>query len=214
MKKYFKSFLLCVLVIIFSTAAYGADGLYTRGSVGFVHVNDINGNAPFGAGWTNKLDSGFALGIAAGYGFKNNYRFEAEVSYQKNDYDKAEDVDPTTPLQGFIDASGNLTNLSFLVNTYYDFPTKSAFTPFVGAGLGLAKIEINDLFAEGWSKKVNVDDTVFAYQLSAGVGYAINETLTIDALYRYLATDDPRFEDDTDYEFSSHNFLIGIRVNF
>jgi len=38
------------------------------------------------------------------------------------------------------------------------------------------------------------DDTVFAYQIGAGAGYAVNKNITIDLKYRYFATEDPDFE--------------------
>ncbi|MCI5144811.1 MAG: hypothetical protein D3923_04620, partial [Candidatus Electrothrix sp. AR3] len=70
----------------------------------------------------------------------------------------------------------------------------------------------NDLCAAGWSCGSNdVDDTVWSYQLSTGIGYALNEQLTVDALYRYFATDDPEFDGNVNYEFASHNFLVGLR---
>ena len=107
---------------------------------------------------------------------------------------------------GSEDLSGDITALAFLVNGYYDFTNKSRFTPYISGGVGLAKIEIND-------EDESLDDTVFAYQIGAGVGYAVSEKVTIDIKYRYFATSDPKFE-EVGGEFASHNFLLGVRVNF
>jgi len=107
-----------------------------------------------------------------------------------------------------------------MANAYYDFKNSSAFQPYVGAGIGLAVIDINDLRASDWDADepaVNVDDTVFAYQIMIGVAYAINQNIAIDLSYRYLGTSDPEFTDqdgDFDYEFSEHNILVGLRYTF
>ena len=90
----------------------------------------------------------------------------------------------------------------------------SAFTPYLSAGLGFAKVEVNDLNVPGSGlPNSNDDDTVFAYQVGVGVGYAVNEKVTIDAKYRYFATSDHEF-DTREAEFASHNFFFGVRVNF
>ena len=59
---------------------------------------------------------------------------------------------------------------------------------------------------------------MFAYQLILGVSFASVETLSVETLsvdlqYRYFATDDPEF-DGVDAEYSTHNFMIGLRQSF
>lgn len=54
---------------------------------------------------------------------------------------------------------------------------------------------------------------MFAYQVGAGVGYALTPQVTLDVKYRYFATADPDF-DGTDMEYASHNIYAGIRLDF
>lgn len=110
---------------------------------------------------TTSYDTGWTLGAALGYNFGNT-RLEGEIAYQKADEDKASWAGVTS------DATGDVSALSFLVNGYYDFTNSSAFTPYLSAGLGFAKIK---WAGDGYS----VDDTVFAYQVGAGVGYALSK---------------------------------------
>ena len=111
--------------------------------------------------------------------------------------------------------TGDTTSLSVLVNGYYDFDTGGPYKPFVSAGLGYAKFDINDFnFVGSGLPSVNDDDTVFAYQLGGGVGYALNERVSIDIKYRYFGTTDPEFDTTTTTEYSSHNFLAGVRSSF
>lgn len=104
-----------------------------------------------------------------------------------------------------------------MVNGYYDFDIESAFTPYVGGGIGIANVSINDLAVLG-IPLADDDDTVFAYQFGAGVGYEISPTLTLTADYRYFATADGEFTDAGgflfDAEYSNSTFLVGARATF
>ena len=61
---------------------------------------------------------------------------------------------------------------------------------------------------------VDDDDTVLAYQVGAGLGYAVNATTTIFVDYRYFATEDPEFSYSQEAEIDSHNISLGLRYNF
>ncbi len=100
--------------------------------------------------------------------------------------------------------AGDTSSFALLLNGYYDIVNESKFTPFIGVGVGVAKVEVS--FATD-------DDTVVAYQVGAGVGYAVNEKITLDVKYRYMGTADPEF-DTTTIEYSSHNVYAGIRIAF
>lgn len=155
------------------------------------------------------------MDLALGYKFGPT-RLEGEIGYQKNDFD---DVTVTVAgvgsasLKGVgVPFSGDTEVTSFLMNGYYDFTNDSAFTTYVTAGLGLAKVEGSmDLPSVGAS--ASDSDTVFAYQIGAGVEYALNQTVSLDVRYRYFATSDPSF-DTTDAEFDSHNLMLGAKVKF
>jgi opacity protein-like surface antigen len=200
----------CVVLLCFSTIAYSADGPYVSGHVGIAIASDsdvTDSTAP-GIPITVESDAGFALGGAVGYS-AGDARGEVEIAYQKNNLDKQ-----TVPGFPVMELTGDTTLLSVLVNGYYDFDTGGPFTPFVSAGLGFAKFDINDAKVVGSpSPATNDDDTVFAYQLGAGVGYAVNERVSIDIRYRYLATTDPEVDTVT-IEYSGHNFLAGVRSSF
>lgn len=209
MKKNLLIIFVFVPVFLFSTSVYSAEGLYVSGNLGFAVASDsdlTDSNVP-GVTVNTEFDTGLVFGAALGYDF-NRFRVEGEISYQKNDVDKI-------GAQGVLfDPSGDTTALSFLVNGYYDFINRSAFTPYISAGLGFAQIEFNnlDISGVGFSGSSD-DDTVFAYQVGIGIGYSLSEKVTIDVKYRYFGTDDSEY-DTTEAEFASNNFLFGIRINF
>lgn len=199
----------CVLAFFFSAPVYSAEGLYVSGNLGFAMASDsdLTDSTVPGITVNTEFDTGFAFGAALGYDF-NTFRVEGEISYQKNDVDKI-------GAQGvFFDKTGDATALSFLINGYYDFINRSAFTPYISAGLGFAQVEFNDLDISGIGfSGSNDEDTVFAYQIGIGVGYAVNEKITIDVKYRYFGTEDSEY-DTTEAEFASNNLLFGVRINF
>ncbi|RPI66527.1 MAG: porin family protein, partial [Geobacteraceae bacterium] len=134
------------------------------------------------------------------------FRLEGEIGYQINDIDKGTVYSRRGYASGSV-SDGDVTALSLMANGYFDFVNTTPFTPFISAGLGMARIDINDFGGSDF------DDTVFAYQFGAGVGYAINKHINIDLTYRYFATEDPEFE-VTDTEFASQNVYLGLRYNF
>lgn len=186
------------------------------------------------------FEAGPSFSLAIGTGSGRGARFEAEVLYQENDLDSAdvtylEDIyiesyestySNDMTLSGKDVISGNISCLAFMANGYYDFVNRSAFTPFVGAGFGVAKIEydISSLFMYYYMFKFDDDynalhldksgdGNVLAFQLSAGVGYAFNDRWTFDLKYRYFATDDPNFGDVT-IQYNYHNIFLGFRYGF
>jgi opacity protein-like surface antigen len=209
MKKNLLITFVCVLVFFFSAPVYSAEGLYVSGNIGFAVASDsdLTDSTVPGITVNTEFDTGLAFGAALGYDF-NRFRVEGEISYQKNDIDKIS-------AQGVIlDATGDAVALSFLINGYYDFINSSAFTPYISAGLGFAQVEFNDLDINslGFSGS-NDEDTVFAYQIGIGVGYAVTEKVTIDVKYRYFGAENSEYN-TTEAEFASNNFLFGVRFNF
>ena len=210
MKKTYFMIAICAMLLSISSIAYSAEGPYVSGNLGIAMASDSDATDSTAPGTTLDIesDSGLALGAALGYGF-GNIRVEGEIAYQKNDLDKA-----SISGLGSVDLTGDFSSTALLLNGYYDFKNQSAFTPFVSGGIGMATVEVNDFNAPGSGlPDTNEDDTVFAYQVGAGVGYAVTEKVNLDVKYRYFGTSDPEFE-TTEVEYSSHNVYAGIRVSF
>lgn len=200
------------MILSISSIAYSAEGPYVSGNLGLALANDSDLSDPTGTG-TIEFDKGMAFGVAAGYNFGNT-RMEGEISYQKNDYDKLSLSAPGVGSFSGLNIDGDATSTAFLVNGYYDFKNQSSVTSFISAGVGIAKIDVSAISVPGIGTITSsADDTVFAYQIGAGVGFAVNEKVSIDLKYRYFATSDPDFE-GTEAEYSSHNIYAGIRIGF
>ena len=220
MKKILLILMSCFMVMCFSNSAY-SENFYLGGNLGLVLVSDSKLeiekletmiDVPVDGELELEFKKGFAFSGVVGYDF-GTARLEGEVSYQKNDLDKL--TVSFSGISGSANISGDVTSLAFLLNGYYDFHNNSDFTPYVSAGIGMANISVNDFGAPsmGISQSADEDDTVFAYQLGAGLGFAVTEVLTIQLKYRYFSVANPEF-DGVEVEVDSHNILAGLRVGF
>jgi opacity protein-like surface antigen len=204
MKKTFSAIIgLFILLMLPGVSLSATPGPYVSGQLGATFLNGSNYSEMVDSDY-GKLEfkPGYAVGIAGGYNF-GMFRVEGEIGYQKNDMDTASDCSGGTCITKNI-SSSDITALSFLINGYVDFVNSSRFTPYISGGIGMATLDYN---IKNWSD----NDTVFAYQVGAGVAFAINKHFTIDLKYRFFATEELETTIDT---FESHNVYLGVRYNF
>lgn len=219
MKKHLVLLVALAVFLPLSSFAADAEGLYVGGNLGMAIPSDADVEYS-DATVTIESDLGLALGAAVGYAFEN-IRVEGEIAWQKNDFDKA-----SNSWGQELELEGDISSLAFLLNGYYDFRNSSAFTPFATAGIGMARIDVDDMKVSdirvpaSEAPEASGHDTVFAFQLGFGVSYAVSDSISLDVKYRYFRTQDPEFEGDAsdpdpaEAEYSSHNIYAGIRVFF
>ena len=99
--------------------------------------------------------------------------------------------------------NSEIQRLDALANLYVDLGTWSGFTPYVGGGLGVSRIQITsdtnwymsnglpyhittDGFYFNWDRSIDLIRYQFAWALMAGVSYAITPELALDVGYRYI----------------------------
>ncbi|MBB5348455.1 porin family protein [Desulfoprunum benzoelyticum] len=200
---------LVAATFIFTATAYSADGVYVSADVGMAFAEDADvGVEGEPINLSMEFDSGVAVTGAIGYRM-GNVRMEAEIGYQNNDTDEIGYSIWSMPL------SGDMTATSFLANGYYDFTTGSRFTPFITAGIGMAEVEMDDLDYPGSGEpSASDDDTAFAWQVGAGVSYAVNANFDLEVKYRYFVIDDVEILDGEVESPSSHNVYLGMRYTF
>jgi opacity protein-like surface antigen len=205
----------CIFLFLLSSPIFAAEGIYISGGVGASIFENSEIEEPGSPTVETGFKTGLILGAAIGYDF-GIVRVEGQVGYLMND------IDEFTALGVTVDGEGDVNAISFLVNGFFDIETKSPFTPYFGGGIGIANvdIEVDSISGGGIFIPINesADDTVFAFQLGAGVGYAINESVTLDFSYRFIdTTSELELEDfgpDVKADFRSHNFLLGVRYSF
>jgi outer membrane protein OmpA-like peptidoglycan-associated protein len=170
-------------------------------------------------------DDGYVLGGVLGYDF-GGVRLEGELARRHNGVDKytfsndggigaAAGVGSLNGVTNADEGSARVT--SGMMNVLIDIGKDWAITPYVGAGFGAAKVKYNN-FSIGAADFVDDSDTVFAYQMIAGLSKAISKQVDISLDYRYFATDDPKVRDGlgrrVNADYSAHTVMLGLRYKF
>jgi len=187
-----------------------------------------------------------------GYRYSPNWRVEFEGGYRPGDISSAVGFPRTYPgsaalvdtaicTTGVIRSAGDpcgspkgsFEQTTVMVNLYYDILPESQFHPFVGAGFGLDSVKAKMLGQLSTSPAGTVSDlsmvgkdTVGAYQLLAGVAWALSDRLSLDVTYRYLDAGKAKFnagiepnggwEDPDTFtgKFSDQTLTVGLRWAF
>jgi opacity protein-like surface antigen len=129
-------------------------------------------------------DTGFGLNAAIGRYLDEVrvIRLEAETVYENTDVNNISGVK----------AAGTLSNVGLMLNLLYDIHTDSAWIPYLGGGLGYARVNMDNVTAGG-VQVLDGTDYVFAYQFKAGIAYQFNPSMAVTVGYRFYATDNPSF---------------------
>jgi opacity protein-like surface antigen len=185
--KAFKFSLLAGLMLVpFAVSAQAADlapevtaantaamGLYLRGDVGMSFLQWSGGDD----------DSAVAFGGGIGYRYNDNLRTDLTLDYSG---------------KYSIGAGADLSTTQLLGNLYYDFANDSAFTPYVGAGVGY-----------GWvNNSIGKDRSGLALGLAAGVAVDLTDNIALDVGYRFR---DTMIKGSDPYE---HQIMAGVRFSF
>lgn len=138
-------------------------------------------------------------------------RIELEYSRRSNTLDKV------TFAEGSFAGAGTVKAESLLVNFFGVFHDDTGFSPYVGIGVGAARIEASNLQESGFPLGSGRKD-VFAYQGGAGIDCRLTNHLNLDLGYRYFGTLRPTFSEaggnKMKMDYRSHAVLLGVRLGF
>ncbi|MBB4315251.1 OmpA family protein [Roseospira marina] len=148
-----------------------------------------------------------ALGLATvGYSFGSGLRSELEGGYRHNGVSS----------WGGADLDGDMSAWHAMVNALYEFDTGSGFTPYLGAGLGAAIVDI-DARNDRTGQSLTDSDVGFAYQAIVGFGYDVTDGLALTADYRFFHAPDLE-HDSSDGSvadgYANHAVVFGLRYAF
>jgi len=191
-------------------------GYYLGGQLGLSAMDDVEAVGPNGP--FNLLpDPGVAASLLVGYDFADSNprlakgRVELELTSRQNALDKVEFAN------GEFAADGDLVAQSALINFFYESRGMQPLLVYYGVGLGWAQVALKDALVSG-AALADDSDEVFAYQVGLGLGYQVTGSLTLDAGYRYFATQDAELKDsrgrDLSVEYQNHTILLGARYMF
>ncbi len=202
MKRTFMSMITALLVLLVSAPLAKAALPYISASAGLGLLSNSDVEGP----WMTEIDYKVGYAVSGAVGLDGGMsRIEGAVGYQVNDWDKVDGIEVAD------EVDTEIAILSFMANGYLDIEMPASLvTPYLMAGVGIANVDFEAVDIVGESD----DDTVFAYQVGAGVGFHAVPNITVDVGYRYFATSDIEPEDGVEIGLSSHNIMAGIRIGF
>jgi len=157
-------------------------------------------------------ESGFGVSGAVGYQFDENFQAEFEVAYNRNEADSIETALASSAL------TGNFQLFTFMVNGYYNIPTETPFTPYVGAGVGAGISEANDVSAPAVNVNLDGSATSFVFQVKTGVNYEVTDTLSAFLGYRLYGLPGVNVDSGvTEFDVDTtliHSIQLGARYLF
>jgi opacity protein-like surface antigen len=181
-----RTFVVAALAFVFGPLCHAGTyfkvaGLYTRpGDL------SIDSTTAFKASLKNNT------GVAGALGYKFTlFRVEAELLHVRNGTEP--DESSGTLVGGVRRTVGSIKETSGFANAYVDFPSFFGLAPYVGAGLGYARINVDGV----GSTRNNVPfaqfsgrDSVFGYQGMAGLQFHVFGQATLNAGFRLVKRED------------------------
>jgi opacity protein-like surface antigen len=257
-----KFFIAAGAASLFSSMAFAADlpyappyvapvedfgGWYLRGDIGFSNQSIKNVRNTNDALYAPLLsfseqtgfDTGGTFQLGAGYQF--NQWLRADITGQYRGRTNFHGLDLVTfPNGGPVGFGSDVYNASksellFLANAYVDLGTWWGVTPFVGAGIGTARVAIanftdqgvNSLFGGGVGPSLvsapSASKWNFAWALHTGLAYRVTPSMTVELGYSYLNLGDGVTGIDSAFDGSagghlfrfnnitSHDLKLGVR---
>ena len=221
--------LTCTLLFLTSALVVAQDSQYIaiRGGSGWAPSVDRSVELEVGKRTAN-VDFGSPYSFAGAYGYKLNdwFRLEAELSYLDVDIDEV-----TGHFGQDSSETGQDEYTSLMINALGDLNNSTAFTPFVGFGVGAvyARHDLEFTLSPDIPTVVS-DDTqwLFGYQLMAGVTWQLQPNISLECMYRFFGTSS-RTHDQTNVSATEaanpitevkldpsqiHQIMLGLRYSF
>ena len=147
----------------------------------------------------------FSAGV--GYRFSNKLRADLTADYRAD-----AEFDATTP--GGAAVSSEVNGLAVMLNGYYDIGTFEGFTPYLGGGVGIVRLETTE---QTGPMAAGDTSTNFAWALNVGSAIELgnDENTLADVSYRFVSLGKFKQQDGTTYDhLMVHEFRAGLRHHF
>jgi len=189
-------------------------GFYLRGDVGQRRGAMTAADATTGIDPTVD-SSGYATMFGLGAGFRMKWlRADFTVDYATPQTYSGTSVSPG-------DVTAKIQNTTALLNVYADLGTWYRFTPYIGGGIGTARVAVSDFQGPvpPGSGTASHSQWNLAWAAMAGTAFALSENLQVDVGYRYLNFNSAHSADGplggiTFRNLAAHEVRVGLRWNF
>ncbi|MBE1275229.1 outer membrane protein [Enterovibrio baiacu] len=232
----------------FLSGLASAEGFYITGLVGKSY--QATDSEPYGnniaqdADFPGKFDAGDGTVSTLGLGYVINeqFRIETRLGYREGKFNSQRIGTGARTGEEYV-LNGKLKSTTLTVEGFYDVDTGTAFTPYIKAGVGVARNEysarLGGAGVQGFFDQLDgavdgyYDDyadetsTEFTWNLGVGASYAITDQLSLIGEYQYISLGDAGTGvDSLDFgsgetndgfridEATAHEVQLGLRYHF
>ncbi len=178
-------------------------GIYFGGIAGASFRPDTVLSSPSLGSETMEFDAGYTFGGFVGYDFGNDFRLETEISYRENEISTSGGKDPQAGTS------------SIMLNGYYELPLVQPLILYFGGGIGVATAQLETI---SLGQMIDANETLFAYQLEAGIGWNYNPKVNFSMGYRFFDAADPEFVlpagQRVRMDLENHELILKMRYLF
>ncbi len=219
MKKLFLGSISAIALI--GTQTHAQEGNWYAGVDGYVSFLGSESATRADLNVLNAYNTGGGFAGLLGYDF-GTLRLEGELGKHYNNLERlAVTTDATLGLASGTATGGRTHSTHYMFNAVIDLDELSgdmAFEPFIGGGLGVATVKLQQLAVAAAPAYVNASDDALAYQLFAGVRTALSDNVDLSLKYRYMDTNDgdplDRLGNSFKSSYNVHDVGLGLTYKF
>lgn len=228
-----------VAICTSAASTANAEGLYGSLSLGWssegADAKAYGDNIAVDPDFPGKFDGGDgstgALGL--GYVINDQFRVEGRLARHRNEFNSQRFGTGARDGEEYI-LDGTMKSMSLTVEVFYDIPTSVPFSPYIKAGIGIARNKyaaqlggagvaafdafdgVSDGFYDAYPDQTS---TEFAWNVGFGGSYKLKDTFDLFGEYQYMSLGDGQtgqdeFTDGFGIESGIHTVMIGIRTRF
>ena len=222
MKNYFIGSSLILGSFVTPSFAEEPKGFYLSIGGGAAFPSDVTAKAPLNGEKKLTFPTNTSGSYSAGFGYDfSSWRLEFNYA---NSTIHADKVTIKTTAGAGVGHSSSVPNFKQKINSYMGFAyvdvvNESKFTPYAGAGLGVARISTEDMKTSiiGAANTAGDEKTVFSYAFKAGLDYEIakNTSIFTEATYQNFASHKAKESNKATVSYdSSDQFAVTAGLKF
>jgi opacity protein-like surface antigen len=184
-----------------------------------VGSSNFTESGPQGAGSGLRAEFGSGTGWGGDFGWRygNGWAAEIEWNYRSHSLDAVK--------QGGVNVArdGDFASNTLLINGLRRFPNAGAWTPYLGAGIGwVQEVDIDITPSAGGVERGYSASSEFAFQLIAGVEYALTPNWRLTADARWLRVGSVQLDNEVGngggragpLDYNPFSVQVGVRYSF
>ncbi|WP_308910153.1 OmpA family protein [Pseudokordiimonas caeni] len=206
------------MAAIAATTATADEGVYAGLELGGSIAGENEYKTPnSGMRISDEKNIGFVTGAFVGYDDGDKWRTEFSYSYRRNTLESFDILNPgAIPFGTNTRDGGYQRSHALMIGAKYNVATFGDWKTYVGAGIGLARLEL-DAYHIGKINVIDESDWEVAGQMSAEMVKPISDDMEFSAGYRYFRSAKADFasvDGPASFGFSAHEAFARLTWKF